>query len=794
MRRPAKLSFMFIGLLSSAALPTLAQTPASNSNGGLEDIVVTAQHRSENLQEVPLSVAAVSGDKLTAIQSGATDIRGLSARIPSLLIESSFGRTFPRFYIRGLGNTDFDLNASQPVSLVYDDVVLENPILKGFPVFDLERVEVLRGPQGTLFGRNTPAGIVKFDTVKPSQEPGGYARASYGTLGTATFEGAAGGGLTDKVAVRASVSYRHRNNWVDNTLTPQNNDRGGYDDIAARLQFAFQPTDELKMRLVGQVRVLNGSSQIFYANAFKPGTNQLVTASSGVTTLPLVNGNPQSFTVINSDFNRRKISQDGVTSLKLENQNLALDWSYDFGPVTLTSIASYWHGSIKSRGDVDGGFSDQFTSAFSGKPVGPGIIPFTAETEDSIPSLKQFTQEVRISSNGNERLSYQAGFFYFDEKLNIVSTNYATTGNFAPEFGIINAPGAVNIIASQKQKSTAYAVFGSATFKVTDALKVTGGIRYNNDKRDFTASRDFDAFPFDNFSATPLVGTVSTSTKAENITWDASAHYTATDALNLYARVARGYRAPSIQGRLLFPTTSNLADGVTTAKSETITSYETGLKSEFLDGRARFNLGGFYYTVKNLQLTAVGGGVNANRLLNAAKVEGYGFEVDAEAKPTDNLVLTAGVSYNNTKIKDPALTTSACGSNCTLLDPVVVPGSKIVNINGNSLPQSPRWIGNVTARFAIPLGDNGEVYAFTDWAYRSKISFFLYDSKEFNDDSLIEGGLRIGYATSDKKWDASIYVRNITNDVSAVTAVDFNNLTAVVNEPRIFGAEFGVKF
>ena len=125
-----------------------------------------------------------------SINSGGADIRGLSGRVPSLNIESSFGRTFPRFYIRGLGNTDFDLNASQPVSLIYDDVVLENPILKGFPAFDVDRVEVLRGPQGTLFGRNTPAGIVKFDTVKPGAKTATYARISYGTYSTINAEGA----------------------------------------------------------------------------------------------------------------------------------------------------------------------------------------------------------------------------------------------------------------------------------------------------------------------------------------------------------------------------------------------------------------------------------------------------------------------------------------------------------------------------------------------------------------------------------------------------------------------------
>ncbi|MGH8499218.1 MAG: TonB-dependent receptor plug domain-containing protein, partial [Methylococcales bacterium] len=142
----------------------------------LEALEVTAQRRTENVQKVPVSVSAIKGENLNAITTSGEDVRVLSGKVPSLYVEGSFGRAFPRFYIRGLGNTDFDLNASQPVSLIYDDIVQENPILKGFPMFDLDRVEVLRGPQGTLFGRNTPAGVVKFESAKPTQEVTGYAK------------------------------------------------------------------------------------------------------------------------------------------------------------------------------------------------------------------------------------------------------------------------------------------------------------------------------------------------------------------------------------------------------------------------------------------------------------------------------------------------------------------------------------------------------------------------------------------------------------------------------------------
>jgi iron complex outermembrane receptor protein len=302
-----------------AAQPASAQ-PTADQSEGVGDIVVTAQRRSERLQDVPVSVATIDEMTLDAVNSGGADIRGLSGRVPSLNIESSFGRTFPRFYIRGLGNTDFDLNASQPVSLVYDDVVLENPILKGFPAFDVDRIEVLRGPQGTLFGRNTPAGIVKFDTVKPGSG-NNYAKISYGTYSTINAEAGVGGRLNDKVAVRISGLWQHRNDWIDNLDSPGKHDLEGYDDIAVRAQVEFTPTDALKIRLTGQLRDLDGDARIFRANAIRQGSNKLIGVDGG-------------------DFKRDEVHADGLNFQRLKTQNIAGTIEYDLGPATLYSVTS----------------------------------------------------------------------------------------------------------------------------------------------------------------------------------------------------------------------------------------------------------------------------------------------------------------------------------------------------------------------------------------------------------------------------------------------------------------------
>jgi len=752
-----------------------AQDDAAQNSAALGEIVVTAQRREENLQDVPLSVTAVSGDQLGAITAGGVDIRGISGRVPSLLVESSFGRTFPRFYIRGLGNTDFDFNASQPVSLIYDDVVLENPILKGFPIFEMERVEVLRGPQGTLFGRNTTAGIVKFDSVKPSDVAGGYGKISYGRFNAVNVEGGFGGPLGEKVSVRVSGMYQRQDDYVDNVVPGKTTKDAfeGYKEYAARVQFLVKPSDDFDILLTGQFRSLDGTARLFRANVFTRGQEGL-----------------------NTNFDRYRVSTDGKNEQRVDTQNMSARMTYDAGAVSFISVTSYWTGDATSVGDVDGGFGANFLPR---NLYGPGEIPFTAETRDSVPTLKQFTQEFRIASNNDGPLSYQAGVFYFNEKLDIVSENYSTLGD--PN----NAPDGVNIVVSQRQNSKAYGLFGSMTYQLTDQLSVTGGLRYNDDTRDFVAVRSKDS-QFPGFLQNPL-GTVRRDVSDNNLTWDLSGTYAATDDVNLYARVARGYRAPSIQGRILFPpaTSTPLESGVTVGKSETITSYESGIKSTLLDGRARFNINGFYYELNDAQLTAVGGGVNANRLINADKVRGYGFEADIEFKPVPQLLLTAGLSYNNTSIQDTGLTTAACGATrvdtfpnvslCTPLDPIVVAAAPfsaaIVNIDGNSLPQSPKWIANWTARYGVPVGD-GEVYAFTDWAYRSKINFFLYESVEFQDKRMLEGGLRVGYKTD--AYDVSAFVRNITKDTSAVGGIDFNNLTGFVNEPRVWGVEAAFKF
>src|SRR5690606_34477425 len=491
-----------LAMALAAPLLAAAQDDATTGRDAvtLDALEVTAQRRVENIQDVPVSISTLSGEKLGVLASGAGDVRFLSGRVPSLNIESSFGRAFPRFYIRGLGNTDFDLNASQPVSLVYDDVVQENPILKGFPVFDLERIEVLRGPQGTLFGRNSPAGVVKFESAKPSQDAGGYTRIAAGTDGLWNVEGAYGGPLTDRWSVRVSALYQRREDSVDNTHPGAANDGlEGFDESAARVQFLYEGEDfEALFNLHG--RHLNGTARVFRANIIEPGTNDFVPG-----------------------FDRDRVAFDGQNFSELDSQGGSARLRWDLGDHNLYSITGYETVETINRGDIDGGYGAVFLPP---ELTGPGIIPFASESADGLPDHRQITQEFRIESDYGQRFEWQAGLFWFDEDLTVDSFNYDSLAPGNPRAGY----------AVQTQRNKAWAVFASGEFAATDRFKLRGGLRYTNDEKEFSATV-FEGAPF----GAPVGGPYDVSVDDSNVSWDLSGVYEASDAVNVYARVATGF-------------------------------------------------------------------------------------------------------------------------------------------------------------------------------------------------------------------------------------------------------------
>jgi iron complex outermembrane receptor protein len=702
----------------------MAATANAQTSQGVDVVIVTAQQREENLQDVPISATTLPTDQIQSLFSSGDDVLALATRVPGLYAESSNGRVAPRFYIRGLGNTDFDLAASQPVSVIMDDVVMENVVLKSTPIFDVERVEVYRGPQGTLFGRNTTAGIVRFTSAKPSEEFTYGAAASYGSMGTATFDGHVGGQIMPGLNARASVLFQRRDDWIDNTTVPGDDNIGGFEEFAGRLQLQFKPSEKMNVLLNAHGRSLDGTSAIFRANVITTGSNGL-----------------------NANYDRDRVSFNGGggNHQEYDGWGASANVTYDFEHMQLTSITAYETTNGFSRGDIDGGVAG----------VGPGFIPFDSDTTDGLDDLDQFTQEIRFASTDPGPGKWQAGFYYFDSEFTVTTFG----PGFPPRTTLTHA-------------NTSWALFAQASYDVNDKLTLTGGARYTDDDKDL-----------DVLGAPAQSRNVS----ASYVSWDVSAMYELQPGFSIYGRVADGFRGPSIQGR-------DVAFGSppSVAQSETILSWEAGWKSVLANNTLRLNGAVYTYTVDDLQLTAVGGAGNTVQLLNANKGKAWGLEVDAEWQPIDNLVFTGGYSYVDTEIDDAGLAVGVCAQ-CTVTDPtVILSGTRRARIDGNVFPNSPKYIADFTARYSIPWGADGELFAFTDWAFQGETNLFLYESREFKVDDQFEGGLKFGWAKTDRSMELAVFARNITDEDNIKGGIDFNNNTAFVNEPRVIGVSLRI--
>jgi iron complex outermembrane recepter protein len=764
-----------VALLIHPGITRAAETPGAEATGAetIQEVIVTAERREERNLDVPISTAVLSGPALQVLGTGGQDIRQLAFAVPSLNIESSNGRTFPRFYIRGYGNTDFTTFASQPVGLYYDDIVQENPELKGFPIFDQADVEVLRGPQGTLFGRNSPAGVVKLESAKPViGQFSGYATVSDGTYDTANVEAVANVPINEQMAFRASGQLQHRDNWVSAPHNPAGNQNlEGYDDAAVRLQLLYKPSDSLSALFNVHGRTLNGSARLFRGNVITPGTNSLVPGFDPAT-IYTDGANGQSFSSLGA------------------NARLTLNTA-GFTYQSITGYESIRH--YNTQGDIDGGYGAGFfadpcvitTPNSCASHWGPGFIPFGVETSEGIKSHYQLTQEFRAVSNQAGPLQGQAGIFLFYENVEDFSNDYNITGSTLID------------TVNSRQKNDAEAVFGSLEYAFTPAFKLRAGLRFTWDNKSFTV-------PFHSASVN-LPAPLSLSSHATKLSWDVSPTYQLTPDANLYARIATGFRAPSFSRPSTLPPTS-----AQQARSEDNISYEVGIKADILEHRARVAFDIYYFDVSHQQLTAVGGNAvggfsNVINLINAKDTIGKGAELDFEARLTRNLLLTVSGSYNYTRIDDPNLAVGPCfnwsflpgGAACTELSPVVVtPSGSRALINGDPLPQAPKWVGDLSLRYNVPVpfGPSAEVYFFTDMSYRTDMNFFLDKELEFVGPSLFQFGARIGYTWSDQKYEVAVFCRNCTDQVRNIGGINFENFTGFINDPRILGGQLMMRF
>jgi len=712
----------------AVAFAGLYANPASAQGIVLDEVIVTAQKREQSFEDVPAAVSVISGEAVRDLLGAGENIRALTNRVPSLNVESSNGRTQPRFYLRGLGNIDFDNNAAQPVGMVFDDIFLESNVLRSLPLFDIERIEVLKGPQGSLFGRNTNAGLVKIDSVRPSDDRNAYFSLAYGDHDTVSSEFATNISASDSVDMRASFKYQRRSDWIDNIANGIGDDFGGFDEYAYRLQFLIDPNDTFTGLIKFHGFHQEGSQpQVFYANAIEVGKKGL-----------------------RKGFDETIANHDGPAGMELDHFGLMANLTWDLDSFTITSITGVDSLENFQNTDVDGGISDGCCGV-----LGQSLFPVA--TGDGLDDHNQFTQEIRISSDGDE-MFFQGGVFILNEDMLVRSQDFLADS-----------------ITWVDQQTDSFAIFGQADWAVSDRFSVIAGLRFTFDKKDLRV------IPGRNSTA-PID---SISVEDDFFSWDLAFTYDLSEDWSLYGRLANASRGPVTIGRFGF---------VSSADTETSDSVEFGFKSDLMGGRARWNASVYAFTNDDQQLSATGGGANVNRLLNADSVKGSGFETDFEILITDNFLFLANASYNKTEIDDPGLADLACGSvpQCTYTDPLLVAGGgpfgeDVVAIDGNPLPRAPELMYNLALQYNIPLAD-GDFYINTDWNYRDDSNLFLHESVEFVADSRWLGGLRIGYR-SDNGLDMALVGRNITDELTVDGGINFNNLTAFINEPAFWGLE-----
>jgi iron complex outermembrane receptor protein len=476
-------------------------------------------------------------------------------------------------------------------------------------------------------------------------------------------------------------------------------------------------------------------------------------------------------------FDPSKIYTDGYNGQSYTSIGSNLHLNFTFPSFTFQSITGYE--SIRhylTIGDIDGGHGfgpSIITGGFGVLPSGPGFIPFPVETGGDVTNY-QLTQEFRVFSHTSGALQGQAGLFFFYDHTTSLGNDYV--------FNTLE----VTDTTKSEQKNDAEAVFGSLEYAFNSAFKLRGGVRYTLDHKTFDV-------PFSNLAGLPVPQHNSAS--ANKFNWDLAPTYLVTPDTNLYARVATGFRAPSFGE----PTSGPPPLGIQVASSEDNISYEIGIKTQSTDRRYSIAFDVYYYDVSHQQLTAVGGQSNQVKLINAQDTIGKGAELELHARPLNNLQLNLAGSYNYTRIEDPTLAVGPCFNwsfagqqACTELNPLNANGFALVN--GNPLPQAPRWTGDLSLRYGIPMGPDGELYLFSDMSYRSEMNFFLDKELEFTGPALFQLGARIGYSWNNNKFEVAAFCRNCTDQIRNIGGINFENFTGFINDPRIIGGQVMVRF
>jgi iron complex outermembrane receptor protein len=783
----AALALVYSGAAWAQGAPP-ADVAADAADADADAIVVTARHREENSQDIPVALSVVSAETLE--RTGNYTLSQVQQLVPSLQV-FSFNPRNTNVNIRGLGsNVAITVDGLEyGVGFYVDGVYYARPGQSQFDLIDLQQVEVLHGPQGTLFGKNTTAGAINITTRLPSFTPELTVEASGGNYGYHQVRASASAPIIeDKLALRISVGDTHRDGFLTNIH--DGSDAQNYDNFNVRGQLYFKPNSDVSFRLIGdyskqqQHFSLTVPAGYFttYANGATIANNIFVrAANNGYTLLP---GDPFS----------RTGDADAPFQSNMESYGISGELKWDLGPATLTSITAYRWWDWDPKNDTDG------TSL---------SINTKGQQQNR---QRQFSQELRIASDGTHTVDYQAGLYYFWQVIRGYGQTgfgpYAATWNFnpvtTPAATLAAAQAALNGFETESfsdPSTRSYAAFGQVDWHVTDALTLTGGLRYTHENKDGEFWQRWVAgTPASDLSAAGIAirnqfspqlafnGKVSD----DSVSGLATISYKVSSEALVYATYSRGNKSGGLN-----LTSGGVAKPV--VDPETVDNFEIGFKSQFLDRKLTWN-GALYLTnVSNYQAAVSVPVGNTTAFIqyidNIPKVRSKGFETDVSVAPSKWVSFTASASYTDAKYVRYTNAPQA---------PERLNISSVQDLSGVALPGIPKFAFSLGADDWQPIGqlNDGwgggdlELYGHADYSHRSG-----YNTTNTN---TIYGDIpgfgllnaRIGLRSSTGRWDFSAWARNLTNEQYFVTRSggNFGLITAIVGDPRTYGVTLRTKW
>jgi len=756
-----------VGLvLTIAGGSALAETKPGPKVEGLGEVVVTAQRRSEDIQKVPISIQAFSARQMQDLGvKSSVDLGQITPNV-DIALPAGAGNQ-PIIAIRGIGLNDYDTNNAGPNGVYVDEVYLSSPASQTFQTFDLQRVEILKGPQGTLYGRNTSGGAINFITAKPTDTFDARLHVEYGSFNTVNVEGAVGGPIAPRLDARIAFVKNNSQGYMHNALT--GNRENGANNGALRLQLQWKPDDRLTVlwNLHGgyvdnrpvEYRHIGDLDPTTLGNA-TPTQCSLAATNAGQCTDLFGYGTPSNF--YGGSYNRQQ-------HLKVNSVGSYLRADYSAGPVTYTSITAFEHNDKIHPEDSDASPNQLLEINF-------GVRSNT------------FSQELRAAYKGT-RLNWVGGLYYLHENLLQNQPIFILLGGDT----VVTVPGAFDGIAFQafdvnRQITNAYAAYSQADYAITDKLKLVLGGRYTHEQKSFNyqGSDQFQMGGEGHFG--PLMPTANSrqSLSDSAFSWRAGLNYNLTPGVMAYASIATGFKSGDFNGSFLSLVQAEIVRQLQPVRPEHVTAYEIGLKGSFLDRRLIVDLAAFYNDYRDLQVFELVPGVlqgelSTNVLDNAQKAHTEGLDIQVIAKPLEDLTLSAQVGVLDTK-----------------LDKFLASKSTVqADYSGNQLPLSPHASASFIADYKLPMGQNAVDLQFSA-TYKGHQFFDISNDPYTTQSAYWLENARIAYQLKDDHLEVAGFVRNLSGAKYLLDAFDltspFGLIQGIVGTPRTFGVEINYRY